>query len=257
MEKTSRFCKWCSEPIPETMRSNAVYCSREHSNRAGAKRQRSRLTSEDWRRYNAARKTKREPKPRKKVWEPGQEDRECSRCDQRKPVGEFYWITTRNAPSSYCRPCTRSYAAVKKRAARGLPPDAVLRIREPKPAGHSYLHHGYRLVKQPGHHRADKYGYVYEHIVIAEKKYGIQITRDFTVHHKNANRSDNRLDNLELRIGVHGKGGDYIDTILASESARVAAAAILVGYGWTIAPPSPTATSEAPRNEPSRHASAV
>ena len=108
----------------------------------------------------------------------------------------------------------------------------------PAPEGSTrFDQNGYILIKATGHHRTDRFGWVYQHILIAEQKYGITITRDFTVHHKNANRGDNRPENLELRIGLHGRGGDYLDTILDSAEARVAAAAILRGYGWTVTPP--------------------
>ena len=61
-----------------------------------------------------------------------------------------------------------------------------------------YEHEGYVNVKAKGHHRADKNGYVKEHILIAEKKYGIKITKDKDVHHIDGNKSNNNPDNLEV-----------------------------------------------------------
>lgn len=59
------------------------------------------------------------------------------------------------------------------------------------------------------HHRWSTHG-VYEHILVAEKKYGCDITVENHVHHKNGIRHDNRPCNLELMCGrqharMHGK----------------------------------------------------
>lgn len=229
-------CLVCGTSL-EAKRAGAKYCCREHKARANSRLQRSRMTPEDRKRAYTNRR-KPEPQENPYRWKPGDSHKRCIRCDAVKPLDEYYWIPTRATPASYCRPCTRAYEAARKRAARGLAPDAVLRTgAEPKPEGYTYTNRGYRLTKQPGHHRADKYGYVYEHILVAEAKYGIKITRDFTVHHKNAQRGDNRPENLELRVGVHGKGGDYIDTLLAQPAAREVAASVLRSYGWAVQPP--------------------
>ena len=57
--------------------------------------------------------------------------------------------------------------------------------RDSKPAGYTIptKTKGYVMIKASGHHRADKYGWTYEYLVVAEAKYGMQITRAFTVHH--------------------------------------------------------------------------
>lgn len=165
----------------------------------------------------------------------------CGKCARWKPLVEYFWLNgKRKRYQSYCKPCQRQALNDHRRTSRGLPADAVLRVGpEPKPEGYCYTHKRGRYVmeKRVGHHRADQYGYVPQHILVAEEKYGIAITDDFTVHHKNRRRGDNHPDNLELRLGAHGKGGDVLDTLLADGDIQVAAAAILRRYGWTIAPP--------------------
>lgn len=57
---------------------------------------------------------------------------------------------------------------------------------------------GYVRIYLPGHHRADQHNRVYEHIIVAEKTFGVIITKDIHVHHKNGVKHDNRPENLEL-----------------------------------------------------------
>lgn len=56
---------------------------------------------------------------------------------------------------------------------------------------------GYVMVYLPGHIRQNNWGYVYEHIVVAEKKYG-KSTKGYIVHHLNGCRNDNREENLVI-----------------------------------------------------------
>ena len=75
---------------------------------------------------------------------------------------------------------------------------------------------GYIKVQAMGHHRADHNGSVYEHVLIMERYLGRALIPNVDdIHHKNGNKSDNRLENLELLShGAHlslSKGKAQVD----------------------------------------------
>lgn len=57
---------------------------------------------------------------------------------------------------------------------------------------------GYRLIFKPDHPNASKVGYVMEHRLIIEAHLHRLLTKGEDVHHKNGNKLDNRLKNLQL-----------------------------------------------------------
>lgn len=54
------------------------------------------------------------------------------------------------------------------------------------------------LEKSPGHPRADRQGYVLEHIIMAEAVLGRYLPIGAEVHHVNSVRNDNRNSNLVI-----------------------------------------------------------
>ena len=73
--------------------------------------------------------------------------------------------------------------------------------------------HGYVRLKRPEHPNASKTGYVGEHTLVMAEHLGRPLAAHETVHHKNTDRSDNRLENLELWVTRQPKGGRAKDLV--------------------------------------------
>lgn len=63
---------------------------------------------------------------------------------------------------------------------------------------------GYRQILMPEHPRADRTGYVMEHIVVWENATGSTLPDSCVIHHLNGVKTDNRIENLcAMQRGAH------------------------------------------------------
>jgi len=72
---------------------------------------------------------------------------------------------------------------------------------------------GYVLVYDPSHPNTRSNGYVREHTKIMSNHLGRPLLTGELVHHRNGQRADNRLENLELWIVGHPRGQRVTDQV--------------------------------------------
>ena len=74
---------------------------------------------------------------------------------------------------------------------------------------------GYKVVSVGigGHPNADRFGKIREHTLVLSNYIGRPLRKGEQVHHKNGIKTDNRIENLELKSGPHGSGQSIPDQI--------------------------------------------
>lgn len=72
---------------------------------------------------------------------------------------------------------------------------------------------GYRIIYMPKHKNCFKDGSILEHRYVMSEFLGRPLLKTEIVHHKNGVRTDNRIQNLELKNNSHCEGQDIQDKI--------------------------------------------
>jgi hypothetical protein len=104
--------------------------------------------------------------------------------------------------------CVGHYTRYKN----GRPLDSAIRPYRANGPGH-VTKGGYREIIVPGHPNGGRDSRILEHRFVMSQALGRPLVKGESIHHKNGDRLDNRIENLELWTGKQPSGHRVADAI--------------------------------------------
>jgi hypothetical protein len=99
------------------------------------------------------------------------------------------------------------------------PRPSVAGENNPNWKGGRYVEGHYWMVKAPEHPRANKWGYVFEHILVLEEKLDRYLEAEEITHHKDGDGFNNSPDNLEaVTRSWHARHHCIVDKVMSAKT---------------------------------------